>query len=125
MNLSEGGRVLGRLETIMPRSPLAPQIAVTPYVAIAPPAYHVSTEGAEQQSALKLSDEVEAAFWVPLALLKSKGASEIFRLAVGDEEREWPAYPTDYGLIWGLTERILTNFLELKASKLFEVDEAF
>jgi hypothetical protein len=63
---------------------------------------------------LRLSAEVEAAFWVPLSSLRSRGASEIFRLAVeGDEAREWPAYATDYGLIWGLTERILTGFLEL------------
>ncbi|HEY0080777.1 MAG TPA: CoA pyrophosphatase [Pyrinomonadaceae bacterium] len=112
MNLSEGGRIVRRLETITPRSPLAPQIAVTPYVAIAPPAYHVIEEGVEQMR-LRLSAEVEAAFWLPLDALRSRGASEIFRLAIEGEAREWPAYATDYGLIWGLTERILTSFLEL------------
>jgi hypothetical protein len=26
---------------------------------------------------------------------------------------KWPAYPSEGGLIWGITERILTNFLSL------------
>jgi hypothetical protein len=26
---------------------------------------------------------------------------------------KWPAYPSEGGLIWGMTERILTNFLSL------------
>ncbi|HYO62291.1 MAG TPA: CoA pyrophosphatase [Pyrinomonadaceae bacterium] len=112
MDLSAGGRVLGRLDTITPRSPLVPPISVTPYVALAPPAYHVAAEGGTP-SALTLSDEVDAAFWVPVSFLRRNGASEVFRLVVEEEEREWPAYATDYGLIWGLTERILTTFLKL------------
>ena len=28
-------------------------------------------------------------------------------------EREWPAYPSEHGMIWGITERILTEFLSL------------
>ena len=112
LDLASGGRVLGPLVTIAPRSPLAPPVAVTSYVALAPPAYHVAEPG-DRGAPLTLSAEVEAAFWLPVSLLKRNGASEVFRLVVEEEEREWPAYATDYGLIWGLTERILTTFLRL------------
>ena len=112
VDLAAGGLVLGPLPTITPRSPRAPQFAVTPFVAVAPPGYHVAAGGGGA-AALTLSSEVEAAFWVPVSLLRRSGASEVFRLVVDEEEREWPAYATDYGLIWGLTERILTNFLNL------------
>lgn len=115
IDLNAGGRVLGRLETLRPRSPRAPQMAVTPYVAVAPPAYDVSAGGEAAAERLTLSSEVEAAFWVPVRLLQQNGPCEVYRLAVEDEEREWPAYSTDYGLIWGLTERILTGFLRLIA----------
>ncbi|HVF49096.1 MAG TPA: CoA pyrophosphatase [Pyrinomonadaceae bacterium] len=113
MDLAAGGRILGRLPTITPRSPLAPQFAVTPYVALAPVAYNVSLQ--QDAATLSLSSEVESAFWVPVSFLRRNGASEIVRLAVGDAEqqREWPAYATEHGLIWGLTERILTGFLKL------------
>lgn len=112
LDLSAGGQLLGPLTTIEPRSPLAPPVSVTPYVALAPPAYHLAAPGRDA-AALTLSAEVEAAFWLPVSFLKRNGPSEVFRLVVGEEEREWPAYPTDHGLIWGLTERILTTFLGL------------
>ena len=112
LDLSDGGLLLGPLETITPRSPRAPQFAVTPFVALAPPAYHLASHGADG-APLTLSSEVEAAFWLPVSLLRQNGPSEVFRLVVDEEERQWPAYATDYGLIWGLTERILTNFLEM------------
>ena len=112
MDLAAGGHILGRLETVTPRSPLAPQLIVTPYVAVAPPAYHILEPG-DEGAALTLSPEVEAAFWVPVSLLRRNGPSEVFRLIGEDEEREWPAYATEHGLIWGMTVRILTIFLRL------------
>jgi len=50
------------------------------------------------------------AFWVPVSLLRESGRSEIFRLVIDEREHEWPAYATEQGPVWGLTERILTNF---------------
>ena len=91
---------------------LVPRIAVTPYVAVAPAEYHVFGEG-EASSELTLSSEVAAAFWVPVSELKSGGRSGTFRMVFAGVEREWPAYPSTHGPIWGLTERILTEFLSL------------
>ncbi|HEY0005145.1 MAG TPA: CoA pyrophosphatase [Pyrinomonadaceae bacterium] len=112
IDLASGGQVLGPLETIGPRSPQAPQIAVTPFVAVAPAQYNLSPARPEPLE-LSLNQEVAAAFWVPVNWLKKNGRSEIFRFIVNGKEREWPSYPTPEGPIWGLTERVITNFLSL------------
>ena len=112
LKLDAGGEVIGRLATVVPQSRLVPRIAVTPFVAVAPAEYHVFGEG-ETPSVLTLSSEVAAAFWVPVSELKSGGRSGTFRMVFAGVEREWPAYPSTHGPIWGLTERILTEFLSL------------
>jgi 8-oxo-dGTP pyrophosphatase MutT (NUDIX family) len=112
VDLREGGEVLGSLRTVEPRSPMAPRVSVAPFVAVAPPAYHVSAEG-EPSAPLVLSEEVAAAFWLPVSELRGGGRSEVFRMVFAGVEREWPAYPSGHGPIWGITERILTDFLSL------------
>ncbi len=95
-------RFIGRLPLIVPNNPLLPKIEITPLVAIAPPS--LST---------RLSHEVEAIWWVPVGKLKSEGLSQTYSMRFGEIMRKWPAYPTEAGLVWGITERILTNFLSL------------
>jgi 8-oxo-dGTP pyrophosphatase MutT (NUDIX family) len=112
LNLGAGGEVIGRLATVRPQSKLAPRVAVTPFVAVAPAEYHVFEEGGAARG-LELSEEVAAAFWVPVSELKRGGRSGVFRMVFAGVEREWPAYPSQHGPIWGLTERILTEFLSL------------
>ena len=104
-----GGEALARLGTVRPQSPFAPRVSVTPFVFVAPPEYHAAGGSRE----LLLSEEVAAAFWVPVDELKRGGRSAVFRMAFAGVEREWPAYPSQHGLIWGITERILTEFLSL------------
>ncbi|HEX6185803.1 MAG TPA: CoA pyrophosphatase [Pyrinomonadaceae bacterium] len=110
LDLRAGGEVLARLGTVTPQSPFAPLISVTPFVAVAPPRYHM---GESAPKTLELSGEVAAAFWVPVDELKRGGRSAVFRMAFAGVEREWPAYPSEHGVIWGITERILTEFLSL------------
>jgi 8-oxo-dGTP pyrophosphatase MutT (NUDIX family) len=110
LDLRAGGEVLARLGTVTPQSPLAPRISVTPFVAVAPTRYHA---GESAPRTLELSGEVAAAFWVPVDELKRGGRSAVFRMAFAGVEREWPAYPSEHGVIWGITERILTEFLAL------------
>jgi len=110
IDLRAGGEVLARLGTVKPQSPLAPRVSVTPFVAVAPPEYHA---GRSAPKTLELSGEVAAAFWVPADELKRGGRSAVFRMAFAGVEREWPAYPSAHGVIWGITERILTEFLSL------------
>lgn len=112
LDLTAGGRTLGRLESVWPRSPLAPQLTVTPYIFVAPAIYH-SPSREEAAPALQLNSEVAAAFWLPLSFLRETGRSAFFEMMLEGETQRWPAYPSREGLIWGLTERILTEFLSL------------
>jgi 8-oxo-dGTP pyrophosphatase MutT (NUDIX family) len=112
MDLASGGQLLGRLDTLRPRNRLIPKVDVTPFVFTAPPAFHSTTQDAQPQS-LVLNHEVARAFWVSVAYLKSEGLSDAFRFIIKGEERSWPAYPSEHGPIWGLTERMLTTFLAL------------
>lgn len=112
IDLPGGGELLGGLEPVTPRSPLAPQVTVAPFVSIAPAGYHLKAQGDETRT-LSLSHEIQSAFWLPVQMLRSSGRSDIFRLMVNNEEMQWPAYPSEQGPIWGLTERILTSFLAL------------
>ena len=111
LDLRAGGEAIARLGTVNPQSPFAPRISVTPFVAVAPPEYQEG--GAVAPKELLLSEEVAAAFWVPVDELKRGGRSAVFRMVFAGVEREWPGYPSPHGVIWGITERILTEFLSL------------
>ncbi len=98
-----GGRVLGRLPTLRPLSARIPSVTVTPFVALAP-------RGAIPRLQ---PTEVEEAFWMPLADLRRTGRTAVVRWEAGDGTRELPAFPSPKGPIWGITERILSQFLAL------------
>ncbi|MDX2044019.1 MAG: CoA pyrophosphatase [Acidobacteriota bacterium] len=102
VDLLNGGEFIGQLPLIAPRNPRLPQIEITPLVAIAPP-----------ESSFQFSHEVSTAFWISVAKLKREGRSGEYKRQFGGVLQKWPAYPTEQGLIWGITERILTNFLDL------------
>ena len=62
---------------------------------------------------LVINDEVERAFWVPLARLAEPGVRRDVKLIVGGAARIFPAYDLGEDVIWGMTERILTPLLTL------------
>jgi 8-oxo-dGTP pyrophosphatase MutT (NUDIX family) len=101
LDLHTGGQFLGRLPKLSPKNPRLPQIEITPFVAIAPPAFD-----------LQFSDEVADAFWISLPQLKAEGMSSSFIWMRDGVERAWPAYPSSRGPIWGITGRILNDFLK-------------
>ena len=98
-----GGRVLGRLPMLRPLSARIPSVAVTPFVAAAPP-------GAVPRPQ---PDEVEEAFWMSLAAIRKNGRSAVVRWETAEGTRELAAFPSPQGPIWGITERILSQFLAL------------
>ena len=102
IDLHDGGGFIGQLDMLATTNPRLPRLEITPFVAIAPPGF-----------TLNLSDEVARAFWVSVAGIKRDGPSIHFSMRVGDAINKWPAYPSEGGPIWGITERILTNFLTL------------
>ena len=100
LDVARDGVVLGTLDELWPRNPVLPPIVVRPYVAAVRPS-----------APLVLSEEVAAAFWAPLVLLRHPDAT--FEAAVvvrGEEHRVAALRHADY-TIWGMTERIFRNFL--------------
>lgn len=95
--------LLGRLPKLVPNNPRLPRIEITPFVAVAPAAFDVTHASAE----------VAASFWVSVATLKSQGMSDQFTMTMDGAARAWPAYPSEGGPIWGITGRILSDFLRL------------
>lgn len=93
---------IGRLETLIPNNPRLPNIEISPLIAIAPAEF-----------SLELSEEVAAAFWLPVRALQTTGLSEIYPFNYSKIIVKYPAYPSPQGLIWGITQRILTEFLGL------------
>jgi len=98
----QGGRLLGRLPAFRPMSTRIPSVTVTPFVALAPHGAILRVQ----------PEEVEEAFWMPLAALRKTGLSAVVRWDARDGTRELPAFPSPKGPIWGITERILSQFLE-------------
>ncbi|HYT82766.1 MAG TPA: CoA pyrophosphatase [Gemmatimonadales bacterium] len=97
-----GAERLGVLDDLHPRTPTLPPVVVRPFVfALA------------LRPALVPGLEVQRGFWLPLARLSEPGVRRAVTLTVGGAARTFPAYLIDDELIWGMTERILTSFLEL------------
>jgi 8-oxo-dGTP pyrophosphatase MutT (NUDIX family) len=93
---------IGRLETLLPGNPRLPQIEIAPLIAVAP-----------TEVSLQLSEEVAEAFWWPVRALQENGLSEVYRFRHNETILKYPAYPSPGGPIWGITQRILTEFLGL------------
>jgi 8-oxo-dGTP pyrophosphatase MutT (NUDIX family) len=91
----------GTLDDVVPRTPVLPPIAVRPYVFL-PPARPV----------LVLSPEVASARWVPLADLLDPEAHHPVRLEVAGQSREVSAFELQDAIVWGMTERVLTDLLQ-------------
>lgn len=102
VDLARDGRVLGALDDISPRTPTLPPIIVRPYVAVVKPELDIVQ-----------SSEVAESFWVPLAALRERAAWGTAMVSVrGYGERQVTAFRHGTYTVWGLTERVLRQFLE-------------
>jgi len=102
IDLEREGAILGALDAFRPRTPGLPHIIVRPFVAVL-----------ERDDELQLSSEVALAFWVPLAALLPKESwqdTTVFARGVQINAR---AFRHEGHVIWGMTERILGQLLEL------------
>ncbi|HKN65685.1 MAG TPA: CoA pyrophosphatase [Gemmatimonadaceae bacterium] len=101
VDLARDGKVLGALDDISPRTPTLPPIIVRPYVAVVKPELEIVQ-----------SSEVAEAFWVPLAALRERAAWGTAMVPVrGSGERQVEAFRHGAYTVWGLTERVLRQFL--------------
>jgi 8-oxo-dGTP pyrophosphatase MutT (NUDIX family) len=93
--------LVGSLEDVVPRTPVLPPIAVRPY------AFLVSS-----RPRISLNPEVTASSWVPLSHLLRPDTWHPVRLEVAGQSRVVPAFELEDGIVWGMTERILTALLK-------------
>src|SRR5207249_3620428 len=86
---------LGVLDDLYPRTPTLPPVVVRPFV------FALS-----RRPALAPGEEVQRAFWLPLAQLAAPGVRRDVTFTVRGVERTFPAYLVGEDAIWGMTERI-------------------
>jgi 8-oxo-dGTP pyrophosphatase MutT (NUDIX family) len=93
-------RLLGALDDLRPRNTPLPPIVVRPVVfTVASPV------------ALVPNVEVRSAFWTPLATLLDPAVRGDHVVTRGDLRVRFPAYRLGDDVVWGMTERIVTQFL--------------
>ena len=104
VRLDEDAALLGVLDDLRPRSAALPSIAVRPYV------YALSRD-----VEIVPNEEVESVFWMPVAALMdpATGGEHIFDR--GGARLRFPAYRWGDDIVWGMTERIVTQLLAVLA----------
>ncbi len=102
VNLDRDGRQLGTLDEVHPRTPRLPPLIIRPFVFAIGGGVTVTP-----------SPEVAEAFWVPLQLLADPSATGEATFVDRGIERTERSFRLGEHVIWGLTERILRQFIEL------------
>lgn len=102
VDLVSRGRVLGALDALEPRTPVLPPIVIAPFVAVVASDVRVVT-----------SPEVQRAFWVPVSALRDPAAAREVELDIRGAPRRVSSLLYGEHTIWGLTERIVRQFLAL------------
>lgn len=96
------GRILGTLDDLHPRTPVLPPIVVRPYVAVVTPDVPILA-----------SEEVASAFWVSLEELREPARWVEAVVPVRGAPLTVTAFRHGEHVVWGMTERLLRNFLAL------------
>lgn len=100
------GRLLGPVQPVWPQSSRAPRILVRAFV------FWV-----DEPVEATPNEEVDEVVWVSVRELREPGSVTEYLLEIeGMGEMRFPALGPRGYVIWGLTHRILTTFLELYAS---------
>lgn len=94
--------LIGSLDDVVPRTPVLPPIAVRPYVL-----------GLSARPTLTLNAEVASAQWVAIDHFLRADTHHPVRLEIGGQSRQVQAYQLEDGIVWGMTERILTNLISI------------
>lgn len=97
------GMLLGRLPDVRPSGPNLPPLSISAFVfAVDPP------------GPLELEPrEVESAFWVPLSALRDEESISEVIIEVEGTSRSFPAITYGEYVVWGLTLRILEQFMDV------------
>jgi 8-oxo-dGTP pyrophosphatase MutT (NUDIX family) len=103
LDLSAEGLHLGRLDEVTPGSVRLPRLTIAPFV------YGVRP-GAEARVA---SREVDAVHWVTLDALRAPETQGEVEIPLPGGTRPFPCFRVVDEIVWGLTYRILSQFLAL------------
>jgi 8-oxo-dGTP pyrophosphatase MutT (NUDIX family) len=95
--------VLGALDEVRPSHRRRFSIVIAPFVATVPP----------HTRAIPDPTEVETALWVPLPHLASDAAVDEILIELEDGATAFPALSYQDYVIWGLTHRIITTFMDV------------
>ena len=90
------------LDDLVPQTVQLPRIRVRPFVFLL-----------ERHREVLPNEEVAGSWWVPLDALLSEGIYGVYEVRPGNLVMNRPGYRLADGVIWGMTERILTPFFEL------------
>jgi 8-oxo-dGTP pyrophosphatase MutT (NUDIX family) len=102
IDLEREGRILGTLDDLRPQTIKLPAVVVRPFVAVV-----------ARDEPLLLSAEAALAFWIPLDALSIEDAwrdTPVFARGIQINRR---AFHHEGHVVWGMTERILGQFLQL------------
>lgn len=102
LDLRRDARLLGSLDEIYPRTPSLPPIIVRPYVVVTGAA-----------GPLRLSAELAAAHWVPLAALQAPAADRTSTVVVRGRSLDVPSLVHGELTVWGMTERVVRQLVGL------------
>ena len=94
---------IGALDEVAPVTRRLPPIMIAPFI------FAVPTSSATTLN----SAEVEAAVWVPLSALRDENAASEILIELEAGARAFPSFTVGEYVVWGLTHRILTQFLDL------------
>ncbi len=99
-DLEREGMLIGQLDDVLPSG--GPRIAVSPFVFAVPEAITITPDPVE----------VARTVWIPLEHLSNPiSAAEHLHIVPGGDPLRFPALAYGSHIIWGLTYRMLTQFL--------------
>ena len=101
LDLDAHARLLGVLDDLRPRAAVLPSIAVRPYVF----ALHADV------TLVPNEEEVHSTFWVPVQRLLDPASTMEHVFDRGGSRFRFPAYRSGDDVVWGMTERLVTQLL--------------
>jgi 8-oxo-dGTP pyrophosphatase MutT (NUDIX family) len=101
--LHQVGTFIGALDEVAPGTPLLPPIVIAPFVLAVPADTRTAPD----------TREVQSAIWVPVDALRESSAMTEVRIALPTGAGTFPALVYEDFEIWGLTYRILRQFLDV------------
>jgi len=105
IDLMRDGTFLGTLDDLRPRINRLPDVIVRPYVVLL-----------DRYEPLLLSNEVALAFWIPLVDLKAADSWRETQVLARGVQINTRAFHHEGHIVWGMTERILGQLLEILSS---------